>query len=266
MWTYRCPPAASAAEPTPPKPLSAIPTQHPIGTIVQPPVSMASQKRQIPKTTTPKPEPTKQESVQPPAGSNAIKRKSVLGPAVIYLVGLAGGMFACQTLPQLAPFLTLYSQNLEQVQAGTGADMLFSLGFLGHIGVLLALFLCGLCAIGTPLIGLVFLLRGMWESAYLASFFAQSSWQALHHCILAARPDFSRISAAIRRRCAADLPSNPKELFADWRIIQFAARCKAVPITIPYLRGPRRVRRPAANRFLPALPRQPDLNVAPKRL
>ena len=179
MWTYRCPPAASAAEPTPPKPLSAIPTQHPIGTIVQPPVSMASQKRQIPKTTTPKPEPTKQESVQPPAGSNAIKRKSVLGPAVIYLVGLAGGMFACQTLPQLAPFLTLYSQNLEQVQAGTGADMLFSLGFLGHIGVLLALFLCGLCAIGTPLIGLVFLLRGMWESAYLASFFAQSSWQGV---------------------------------------------------------------------------------------
>lgn len=176
MWTYRCPPSATPAAtvmqgktPLPDRPSPPRPDRLPAVTAPQKEQTQQTQGSVL----------SQREPVRPVSTSRHGIRKGVFLTAALYLAGLAGGTITLKVLPRLEPFFTLYSRNLAQVQTGIGPDMLFSMGFLGHIGMLLALFFSGLCVFGSPLIGTAFLLRGMWESAYLTSFYVQYGWKGV---------------------------------------------------------------------------------------
>lgn len=169
MWTYRCPPAAPAAAPRP-------------GEALHPPVAVPGPQR---KTEPPPAAPAAKPPAAPartPGAALPIRRpraRLMLLPAVVYLAGLGGGVLLARALPALEPFLSLYSQNLPQTEGGVGAELLFSTTFLGHMGMLLGMLLAGLCALGAPLVFLLLLLRGVWESGYILSLYAGSGWQGV---------------------------------------------------------------------------------------
>lgn len=181
MWTYRCPPSALSSAPsdsTKKATVKDIPNR--TQALSHTPISFAAA-----------PEPAAASAVQTqpsPKASvcQAIRGKERAKPrkgytlvSALYLIGLCCGVAAVRSLPQLTSFLSLYGQNLMQSNSHIGADMIFSIGFLGYIGVLTALLLAGLCAFGGPLVLTLFFLRGLWESAYITSLYAQSGWQGI---------------------------------------------------------------------------------------
>ena len=175
MWTYRCPPSVS---PSNTNTIKEFPRQTETMSMPSMPVPAVTQssKRACEHTATPGKE--KEDHVirsKSPTGHSKVN----LLVSALYLLGLGLGIAAVQSLPQVTPFLTLYGRNLAQTGAQAGADMLFSMGFLGYIGVLLALLLVGLCAFGSPLVLTLIFLRGLWESAYVALLYAQSGWQGV---------------------------------------------------------------------------------------
>ena len=170
MWTYRCPPAAPAAAPRP-------------GDTFRPPVAVQEPQPHTKPPAAPPIQPAAATPARPsPVALPARRlraRQMMLLPATVYLAGLGGGTLLARALPALEPFLSLYSQNLPQAESSAGAELLFSTTFLGHMGMLLGMLLAGLCALGAPLIFLLLLLRGVWESGYVLSLYANSGWQGI---------------------------------------------------------------------------------------
>lgn len=223
MWTYRCPPSAPA---TAPAAVSEHTSPAPVRPSAPPPAAAP----------TPPSAPAPAKARPLPASALPARRlprpRLPLLPAFAYLIGLAGGAVLASAVPALEPFLTLYGQNLPQAQGGIGAELLFSTTFLGHMGILLGLLLAGLCALGAPLILLLMLLRGVWESGYILSLYADSSWQglALYTVVfwlpglvftvlqLAFSLDARRMSKLLRKNClaggVADLPASVRRFLS----------------------------------------------------
>lgn len=175
MWTYRCPPSASPVSNTdkPPQinPTNRMTNVSPSPVLLTPPAEKAHVQAATPE---------KERNIRPGSQTKTARTRRGNGlVGVLYLSGLGCGIAAVQTLPQLTPFLTLYGRNLAQSGTQVSSDMLFSAGFLGYMGILMALLLAGMCAFGSPLVlGLIFL-RGLWESAYIALLCTQSMWQGI---------------------------------------------------------------------------------------